>query len=175
MIPAARFCEPQRPRAEARRWSPEICLAALFSFPYAHATRYHGIFANRSRLRRFLPPPPPRREDPEVEETAPSAPPTSDARATVSAPPPAPRRRLPWAQLLRRLLDVDALACPRCSTRSRPVAMAVLAFLTDPDVIAKILRHLGLPTCPPPLTPACSSAGQALPDVAPPPTIRPPP
>jgi hypothetical protein len=41
--------------------------------------------------------------------------------------------------------------------------MVVLDFLTDPDVVAKILRRLGLPTCPPPLTPACSSAGQALP------------
>ena len=35
--------------------------------------------------------------------------------------------------------------------------MVVLAFLSDPDVVAKILRHLRLPTCPPPLTPARST------------------
>jgi hypothetical protein len=92
----------------------------------------------------------------------PLAPPTSDASATVPVPPPAARRRLPWAQLLRRLLHVDALACPRCSTRSRPAPMVVLAFLTDPDVVAKILRHLGLHTCPPPLAPPRSSADQPL-------------
>jgi len=44
------------------------------------------------------------------------------------------RRRMPWAQLLRRLLHVDALSCPRCSTAARSIPMVVLAFLTDPDV-----------------------------------------
>jgi hypothetical protein len=52
------------------------------------------------------------------------------------------RQRVPWAQLLRRVLHVDALACPRCSTRGRAVPMTVLAFLSDPDVVEKILRHL---------------------------------
>ena len=32
--------------------------------------------------------------------------------------------------------------------------MVVLAFLTDPAVVSKILAHLGLPTSPPPLAPA---------------------
>ncbi len=32
--------------------------------------------------------------------------------------------------------------------------MVVLAFLTDPSVVNKILRHLRLPTRPPPLAPA---------------------
>jgi hypothetical protein len=49
-------------------------LAALVSFPYSHAVRYHGIFANRSRMRRHLPPPPPRQDDPEPEVTVPLAP-----------------------------------------------------------------------------------------------------
>jgi hypothetical protein len=31
--------------------------------------------------------------------------------------------------------------------------MVVLAFLTDPDVIYKILKHLELPTASPPLLP----------------------
>lgn len=57
-------------------------------------------------------------------------------------PPCIPRpRQLAWAQLLRRVLDIDALSCPRCST-----IMVVLAFLTDPAVIIRILTHLGLPS-----------------------------
>jgi hypothetical protein len=32
--------------------------------------------------------------------------------------------------------------------------MTVLAYLTDPSVVAKILLHLGLPHSPPPLSPA---------------------
>ena len=43
-------------------------LAALVSLPYSHQVRYHGVFANRSRLRRYLPPPPLRREDPDIED-----------------------------------------------------------------------------------------------------------
>ena len=57
-------------------------------------------------------------------------------------------RRLSWASLMKRVLDVDALSCPKCH-----VPMVVLAFLTDPDVIQKILKHLELPTASPPLLP----------------------
>jgi hypothetical protein len=37
--------------------------------------------------------------------------------------------------------------------------MVVPAFLSDPDVVGKILRHLGLPTTAPALAPARSSGG----------------
>jgi hypothetical protein len=36
--------------------------------------------------------------------------------------------------------------------------MVVLAFLTDPDVLGRILQHLGLPSVAPALAPARSSA-----------------
>ena len=39
--------------------------------------------------------------------------------------------------------------------------MIVLAFLTDPEVVGKILKHLGLPLSAPALTPARSS-GRSL-------------
>lgn len=39
------------------------------------------------------------------------------------------------------------------------VPMTVLAFLTDPEVVVKILRHLGLPT----VTPAHAAAGGPAP------------
>ena len=38
--------------------------------------------------------------------------------------------------------------CPQCSA-----AMVGLALISDPPVLAKILRHLRLPTAPPPMAP----------------------
>ena len=37
----------------------------------------------------------------------------------------------------------------RCSPRERSVPLVVLAFLTDPEVVERILRHLGLPMAGP--------------------------
>jgi hypothetical protein len=72
--------------------------------------------------------------------------------AAAPLPPDAKRpgrRSLPWAELLRRVHAVDALLCPRCAG-----PMVVLAFLTDPDVVGAILKHLGLPRAPVSLAPA---------------------
>jgi len=42
-----------------------------------------------------------------------------------------------WAVLLKRIFEVDPLACPRCGGR-----MQVIAFILDHDVIHAILKHL---------------------------------
>lgn len=77
----------------------------------------------------------------------------ADQEAGSSSTPPRQRRApLKWAQLLRRVFSIDVLRCPRCST-----AMVILALISDPPVITKILRHLGLSTEPPPLSPARAS------------------
>lgn len=56
-------------------------------------------------------------------------------------PLPTPERiramRTRWAQLLRRIWDVDILACPKCGG-----AMVVLDFTLDPSAIASTLRSL---------------------------------
>ena len=57
-----------------------------------------------------------------------------------------------WAQLLHRVFFINALKCPRCSG-----AMVILAFLSDPHVVTRNLRHLRLPTLPPPVAPARGS------------------
>ena len=44
---------------------------------------------------------------------------------------------------------MDVLVCPRCLG-----PMTVLAALSDPPVLAKILTHLGLPSTSPALAPA---------------------
>jgi hypothetical protein len=59
-------------------------------------------------------------------------------------------------------LSIDALSCPRCSGREGTVPLTVLAFLSDPEVVVKILRHLGWPTAPPPLSPARCAPEQLL-------------
>ena len=55
-------------------------------------------------------------------------------------------RRIPWAELLQRVFEVDALRCPRCGAQMR-----LLAAIEDPVVARKILRCLGLPARGPPL------------------------
>ncbi len=58
--------------------------------------------------------------------------------------------RIDWATLLKRVHDVDALACP-CGGRLR-----VIALITEPEVVAAILTSLHLPTAPPPIARARS-------------------
>jgi hypothetical protein len=161
-------------------------LAALVPAPYSYLVRYHGVVANRSRWRPRLPRPllggeaercqpgaapaaahagvsgaesgggaePEPGPQPAAEPTAATAeaapvhPPSSTATA------PSRRRPLPWAQLWFRVFFIDALRCPRCSA-----AMVVLALISDPKVVSKILRHLRLPTEPPPLARANPAYG----------------
>jgi hypothetical protein len=44
--------------------------------------------------------------------------------------------RYRWAELLRRIYEVDPLACPRCAA-----PMRIVAVITDPAVITRILVH----------------------------------
>ena len=52
-------------------------------------------------------------------------------------PPRLPSRE--WAEMIRKVYEVDPMICPRCGGR-----MNVVAFLTEPAVIDRIIRHLGL-------------------------------
>ncbi len=57
---------------------------------------------------------------------------------TVDPEPDAVREaRRCWAELLRRILEVDPLACPRCGQEMR-----VVAFITKPKVIDRIFDRL---------------------------------
>jgi hypothetical protein len=133
-------------------------LAALVPAPYAHTVRYHGCFANRARSRQHLPAPPVRPATQDSPQTADTAALGAAHQDPADTPTPARRRTpLPWAQLLRRVFFLDALKCPKCST-----ALVVLAFISDPPVVTKILRHLRMPTTPPPLAPARASTTAQL-------------
>jgi hypothetical protein len=57
------------------------------------------------------------------------------------------QRRATWAQLIRRVYDLDALACPSpgCAGRIR-----VIAAITEPQTTRRILRHADLDDEPEP-------------------------
>jgi hypothetical protein len=83
-----------------------------------HLVRYYAAYANRSR--RLY-----RGEDGEVEVEA------SGVEGSVRRP-----SRASWARLLKRVFEVD-LVCPRCGGQ-----MVVLSFLTDPEVVDRVLAHV---------------------------------
>lgn len=63
-------------------------------------------------------------------------------------------RRLRWAELLKRVFELEALRCPVCNGRMR-----VLAAITQPDVARRILKCLALPARAPPIAAPVASAG----------------
>lgn len=83
--------------------------------------RYYGWYANRTRGIR-------RRAD--VPDQAPTV-------AAEAAPPALADARRRWAELLRRIFEVDPLRCPRCGHQMR-----IIGFITQPGVIDRILTHL---------------------------------
>jgi len=54
---------------------------------------------------------------------------------------------LTWAQRLKRVFNIDITLCPLCGG-----TMRVIADITDPDIIQKILDHIEAQ--PPPIKPA---------------------
>ena len=49
------------------------------------------------------------------------------------------RQPIPWHDLLRRILGVDSLRCPKCGR-----TMQVVAVIEDKDEAARYLAHVGL-------------------------------
>ncbi len=111
-------------------------LTTLIPPPRVHLTRFHGAFAPRARVRAA------------VVALAPGAPaaavadPDDTAADTADADAPAARRaRVRWAALLARVFSIDVTRCadPACGGRA-----SIIAWITDPDVIHKLLAHVGI-------------------------------
>ena len=132
-------------------------LAALVPRPRANLTRYHGVFAPahpwRSQVtgtEREAGAPRPGKEHAE----APRCPRGHDrgAGAGDEIDPPSetvavPEATLTWAERLKRVFGIEITTCPHCGGRLR-----VIADVTDPDAIERILEHVrreGLPRAPP--------------------------
>ncbi|MBI3637331.1 MAG: transposase [Candidatus Rokubacteria bacterium] len=130
-------------------------LAALTPRPRINLVIYYGILAPHARARAQAvargPAPstgerPPASEEPGAD--TPARPPEPGAAVSPEAPPEEGRPRAAekprdwaWADLVRRVFDIDVLACPRCGGR-----MSVIATIEAGDVMRTILGHLGLPT-----------------------------
>jgi hypothetical protein len=128
------------PTAGSETVDPLEFLARLVThIPDKHQvmTRYYGWYSNRTRGER-------ERLGSEGGEPPPIA---ERERLTLS------ESRLRWAELLRRIYEVDPLRCPACSGEMR-----IVAFITERAVIDRILDHLrrkregAAPTRGPPAT-----------------------
>jgi hypothetical protein len=97
--------------------------------PKRHLVRYYGWYSNVSRGKR-------RKAGREHEKTAGAVtgPPSPTARAEARD---ARALRRSWAQLIKRIYEVDPLVCPSCGG-----TMKVIAFITEHAVVDAILRHL---------------------------------
>jgi len=139
-------------------------LASLIPAPYTNLVRYFGAFANRSKYRPRLPLPP-EAQAAASQATCSHAVPTADGRQLALAlsgettdaidplpetPLPTPRGpRTPWAVLMKRAFGFTPNTCDHCGTE-----MVVMAMITAPHILDRILTHLRLPTHPPPVAPA---------------------
>ena len=117
--------------------------AALTPRPRVNLLLYHGVLGARATWRslvvRYGTPAGTRRSgDPALADEEPATP--RDPRGAGNSL---------WADLMRRSLGLDVLACPRCGGRLR-----LIAVIDDPAVVARILRHVGLPTEVPGTRPA---------------------
>jgi len=60
-----------------------------------------------------------------------------DSRAARAEARDARALRRSWAQLIKRIYEVDPIVCPSCGS-----VMKVIAFISEHDVVDAILRHL---------------------------------
>ena len=82
--------------------------------------------------------------------------PAPEPVAPVVAPAPMKRpkratetartHRIPWAELLQKVFEIDVLACPECGGR-----MELIAFITEARAAKQILDHLGEDSTGPPM------------------------
>jgi hypothetical protein len=107
--------------------------------PGEHLVRYYGWYSNKSRGLRA------KQARQAQDQGAGSAQSPSGRSADT---PGLRRRRLRWAELIRRVYEVDPLLCPQCGG-----PMKIIAFIERRNqgaAVEKILRHCGLWTDPPP-------------------------
>jgi Putative transposase/Transposase zinc-binding domain len=109
--------------------------------PRKHLVRYHGYYSNAARGKRK------RDHDSRLARAG------VDLEQEVAASPAAAALRKRWADLLRRVYEVDPLVCPRCSA-----TMRVVGFITRRETIDRILDHLRRPPTSRPRSPPAPAA-----------------
>ena len=94
--------------------------------PRRHLVRYYGAYSNAARGKR-------RKAEAQLGAHASSG--TSEQAVPRAPERVAVRRR--WANLIRRVYEVDPLVCRRYGGKMR-----VVSFITEPGVIRRIVDHL---------------------------------
>ena len=97
--------------------------------PRRHMVRYYGWYSNVSRGKR--------RQQEGGEGAGSSDGGVSSRGLRREEGPDARAFRRSWAQLIKRIYEVDPLVCQSCGGE-----MKVIAFIIDHAVVDKILRHL---------------------------------
>ena len=131
-------------------------LADLVPPPRKHRHRYHGVFAPNHKLRRAVTALAigniGKRGDATTGGHGGDGHGTEgccDANHATLKPRSHDTSRIAWAKLMARVGDEFPPECPACGGDIR-----LIAFITEPGPIRKILTHLGEPLEPPPLSPA---------------------
>jgi len=112
-------------------------LAALVPRPRLHLIRFHGVLAPNAKPRKAVVPVPPTATVP------------AHASDCAHLPVGSAKGRMCWAQLLKRVFDIDIERCPHCGGQ-----LKLIAAIEDAAAIARLLTHLGLAAQPPPRAPA---------------------
>ena len=131
-------------------------LADLVPPPRKHRHRYHGVFAPNHRLRKAVTSLAVgnggKRGDTATGGHASDDHATGgccDANHATQKLRSHDTSRIAWAKLMARMGEEFPLQCPGCGGDIR-----LIAFITEPGPIRKILTHLGEPLEPPPVSPA---------------------
>jgi len=111
-------------------------IAAIIPRPHINLVIYNGVLAPNAKLRKQVV---------AYGRETDSEPENEDNQDKEESKP----RHYKWADLMKRVFDLDVLCCPKCSGR-----LKLLALIEDPAVIKKILKHLNLPTELPSTCPA---------------------
>jgi hypothetical protein len=119
-------------------------LVATVPPPKFHTVRYAGVLASASRLRSRLVPP---RADAEPGHDGADADGAGSLPVAVRGGSRCGWR--PWAELMKRVFQVDLEQCSRCGA-----PMKLRAVITEPANVSRYLRHLDVATELPPRAPA---------------------
>ena len=57
----------------------------------------------------------------------------------IDVPPVSKELKKRWSYFIRKVYETDPLTCPKCEGEIR-----IIAFIDQPEVLKKILQHLGL-------------------------------
>ena len=116
-------------------------LSLLIPPPRKHRHFYHGVLAPNSSLRK------------KVAAKA-NLVVNKDIKEKVQVESQKLLFKSRWAKLLARIYEVNPLICSNCGQE-----MEIIAFITTPKEVYKILDHIGEPTKSPPLSPARDPPG----------------